>query len=372
MSYDENPDVLFSSASNGATLVDLLQWRSARHPDKPSYTFLIDGDTEHTTITYRELDIRARAIAVALTNIGASGKPTLLLYPAGLDYICALFGCWYAGSIPVPTYPPHSDSILPRLEAIISDSGATIALGTKEVAIGIPRWLPRVPSLRELSWLTTDTVPRTLAAEWSRPPLSSDSLALLQYTSGSTATPKGVMVTHGNLLSNEEMIRQACKHTSASTFVGWLPLYHDMGLIGNVLQPVYIGALCVLMSPLSFLQHPFLWLKAISRYGAHTSGGPNFAYELCIRKIPAEQRAELDLRAWRVAFNGAEPVRAETMTRFASAFAQSGFQAKAFYPCYGLAEATLFVAGAGTDSAPDVCTVDAPALEDHRVVVTPT
>jgi acyl-CoA synthetase (AMP-forming)/AMP-acid ligase II len=194
-------------------------------------------------------------------------------------------------------------------------------------------------------------------------------LAFLQYTSGSTATPKGVMVSHGNLLHNEAIIQQAFAQTSESVIVSWLPLYHDMGLIGNVLQPLYVGAHSVLMSPVAFLQSPFRWLKAISHYRATTSGGPNFAYDLCVRKITEEQKAGLDLSSWQLAFNGAEPIRAETLDRFAKAFASCGFRREAFFPCYGLAEATLFVAGKTQSNAPAVIKhFETAALSNNRVI----
>jgi acyl-CoA synthetase (AMP-forming)/AMP-acid ligase II len=169
--------------------------------------------------------------------------------------------------------------------------------------------------------------------------------AFLQYTSGSTSQPKGVIVSHGNLMHNEQLIQQAFDQSESSVIVGWLPLYHDMGLIGNVLQTLYVGARCVLLSPAAFLQSPFMWLQAISLAKATTSGGPNFAYDLCVRKVSEEQRAQLDLSSWKVAFNGAEPIRPATLKRFAKVFASCGFKPEAFHPCYGLAEATLFVSG---------------------------
>src|SRR6185295_3232330 len=205
------------------------------------------------------------------------------------------------------------------------------------------------------------------AEQWREPEADADTLAFLQYTSGSTAAPKGVMVSHGNLLHNEEMIRNAFNQSERSVIVGWLPLYHDMGLIGNVLQPLYVGAQCVLMSPIAFLQRPVRWLNAISRYKGTTSGGPNFAYDLCVRKTTPADRAAMDLSSWTVAFNGAEPIRAETLGRFADAFAASGFRREAFYPCYGLAEATLLVSGGDHRQAPISRTVDRARLDRHQV-----
>ena len=216
--------------------------------------------------------------------------------------------------------------------------------------------------------LATDALDEGLADDWRESLINSDTLAFLQYTSGSTASPKGAMVSHGNLIHNQRVIKTACQHTEHSTFVSWLPMFHDMGLIGNVLQPLYLGALGVLMWPTSFLQRPFCWLQAISKYKAHTSGGPNFAFELCVRKIKPEQREKLDLSSWRVAFNGAELVRSETMERFSQTFKSCGFRPETFYPCYGLAEATLFVSGGIKGAKRRVMTVDGSALERHRVV----
>ena len=207
------------------------------------------------------------------------------------------------------------------------------------------------------------------SSKWQEPALvSPDTLAFLQYTSGSTGKPKGVMVTHGNLLHNEQMIQKAFGHTSQSGVVGWLPLFHDMGLIGNVLQPLYLGIPCILMSPIAFLQKPVRWLQAISRYKATTSGGPNFAYDLCVQKITPQQLQSLDLSSWEVAFNGAEPVRAQTLERFAATFEPCGFRYSAFYPCYGMAETTLMVSGGLKTAPPILKQVEKAALEQNQVI----
>src|SRR5215208_4586285 len=221
--------------------------------------------------------------------------------------------------------------------------------------------------LGAMQWLTTDVLDESLADGWGEPVIDSDTLAFLQYTSGSTASPKGVMVSHGNLLHNQRVIKTACRHTEQSTFVSWLPIYHDMGLIGTIIQPLYLGSLGVLISPTDFLQNPFCWLQAVSKYRAHTSGGPNFAFDLCVRKITPEQRQTLDLSSWQVAFNGAEPVRAETLERFTEAFAPCGFRREAFYPCYGLAEATLMASGGEKGAPPRTLRVRKASLESHQV-----
>jgi len=350
------------------SLVELGRERAATLGDQPLYTFLPDrGGEDVAQLSYAGLDLRARAIAAALQRLGAGGQRALLLYPPGLEFVAAFFGCLYAGVVAVPAYPPRSARTLPRLLEIARDARPAVALTTTELAAMIGGMAAQVPDLSALRLLATNAVPLDEAEAWTDPGASASTMAFLQYTSGSTAAPKGVMVTHGNLLHNEETIRQAYSQTAESVIVGWLPLYHDMGLIGNVMQPLYLGARCVLMSPIAFLQSPKRWLAAISHHRATTSGGPNFAYDLCVRKISPADRADLDLSSWDTAFNGAEPVRAETMTRFVEAFGGCGFQAKAFFPCYGLAEATLFVTG-GTGpgevrGAPRVAAFDRALLE---------
>jgi acyl-CoA synthetase (AMP-forming)/AMP-acid ligase II len=329
-----------------ASLVEMGRARAESLGNQPLYTFLPDRPGEdQSDLSFAGLDLRARAIGAALQHLGAGGQRALLLYPPGLEFVAAFFGCLYAGVVAVPAYPPRSARTLPRLLEIARDARPAVALTTAELKAAIGGLATQVPELSALRLVATNEVPLEQADAWSDPGASGSTMAFLQYTSGSTAAPKGVMVTHGNLLHNEEMIRQAFGQTADSVIVGWLPLYHDMGLIGNVMQPLYLGARCVLMSPIGFLQSPKRWLAAITRYRATTSGGPNFAYDLCVRKISAADRADLDLGSWDTAFNGAEPVRAETMARFAEAFGGCGFQAKAFFPCYGLAEATLFVSG---------------------------
>ncbi len=328
-----------------SSLVELLRLRAAEQPDRLAYTFLAGGEADETHFTYGELDRRARVLAAQLQSLGAEGQRVLLLYPAGLEYIAAFFGCLYAGAVAVPTYPPRLNRNLLRLQSIVADAGATTALATGSLLSRVKPLLEESSGLHNLQWLSTDNLADSLAGQWREPAVSGDTLAFLQYTSGSTAAPKGVMVTHGNLLHNEGLIQRVFRQTEEAVIVGWLPLYHDMGLIGNVLQPLYLGARCILISPVAFLQQPFRWLQLISEYKATTSGGPNFAYDLCVRKVTPEERASLDLSRWSVAFNGSEPVRAETLERFADAFASCGFRREAFHPCYGLAEATLLVSG---------------------------
>ncbi len=338
-----------------STLVELSRRRAEQQADQRAYTYLLDGDGEEAHLTYAELDRRARAIGGFLQGLGARGERVLLLYPPGLEYVAAFVGCLYAGAVAVPAYPPDPMRVartLPRLEAVIQDARARFALTTGFIQSVAESLGEQSAALAGLTWIATDTVEDGAADGWKDPGASRESLAFLQYTSGSTGTPRGVMLSHGNLLHNSLAIHRCFEHTESSRGVIWLPPYHDMGLIGGVLQPLAGGFPVVLMSPLDFLKRPARWLEAISRHKATTSGGPNFAFDLCVRKTTQEQRAALDLSTWDVAFNGAEPVRAETMERFARAFAVSGFRKEAFYPCYGLAEATLIASGGRKAAAP--------------------
>jgi len=342
-------------AVESSTLAELLRERAIHQPEGRAYTFLIDGEEEEAHVTYAELDRQARAVGALLQSYGTGGERALLLYPPGLEFIAAFFGCLYAAVVGIPAPLPRlgrSDRVLSRLRSIANDAQPMVALTTSPVLAAVKDLFAQVPELSATRWLTTDNVASDLMEEWWAPRVDRSTLAYLQYTSGSTAAPKGVMVSHGNLWQSQQMIRGAFGHSKDSVFVGWLPHYHDMGLVGNILQPLYLGCRCVLMSPLLFLQRPFRWLEAISRYQATTSGGPNFAYDLCVQKIPPAERSRLHLRSWRVAFNGSEPVRPDTLERFSAAFAPCGLDPLALQPVYGLAEATLLASGGRNGSGP--------------------
>ena len=353
------------------SLVDMLRYRSLHQGNSRAYTFLADGENENAALTYAELDRRARAIAAALLDRGTRpGDRALLLYPPGLDFITAFFGAIYAGVIAVPCYPPHRLQLarsLPRLTSIIANAEPSIVLCTAEVAEAIPAWVAHSPELNALPWITTDTLEDHAAVAWKEPDVGPSTLAFLQYTSGSTAAPRGVMVTHGNLLHNLANINYVQENDSKSVSVSWLPVIHDMGLIEGVLEPAYAGYPAYLMSPATFLQRPIRWLRAITKYRATNSGGPNFAYDLCTRKVNAEQRAMLDLSSWRVAYNGAEPIRSETLTAFFRTFSDCGFRWEAFYPVYGLAESTLLVTSGRRNYEPNFLDTDASALSNGRI-----
>ncbi|MGZ4111781.1 MAG: AMP-binding protein, partial [Tumebacillaceae bacterium] len=357
---------MFNTQTACATLVDLLRWRAHEQPERLAYTFRTDEDDIH--ISYEELDKRARALAARLQTKSGAGERALLLYPPGLDYIVAFYGCLYAGVVAVPAYPPRMNGNLGRLEAVIADAQATYALTTEQIQRGIERRFADTPGIAHLQWLATDEPDTSLADAWQMPIINEETLAFLQYTSGSTATPKGVMLTHGNLMHNLKLIGTNFGTSADSRGVVWLPPYHDMGLIGGILQPLFGGYPMTLMAPVDFIQSPLRWLQAISQTKATVSGGPNFAFDLCVQKITPEQRDTLDLSAWSNAFTGAEPIRHETLERFADFFAPCGFRKEAFYPCYGLAEGTLFVAGGEQTEAPVVRHFQAEALERNCVV----
>ncbi|HYG62721.1 MAG TPA: amino acid adenylation domain-containing protein, partial [Thermoanaerobaculia bacterium] len=346
------------------SLVELLHRQATEQPGR-GYTFLTQGEEAGARLSYDGLQRRARTIAAVLARSVPRGERVLLLYPSGVELIAAFFGCLYAGVIAVPVQPPHGRRPDPRLGGVAADCRPRAVLTTAALLVRREGIAGQVPELASALWLDTGTVDEDEDAGREPGP---EEVAFLQYTSGSTGTPKGVVVTHANLLHNLEAIRRAFRQTAESVVVGWLPLFHDMGLIGNVLQPCYVGCDCVLMPPAAFLQRPARWLRAIERFGGTTSGGPNFAYDLCVRALGPEEREGLDLSSWSVAFNGAEPVRAETLRRFAEAFAPCGFRREAFFPCYGLAEATLFVAGGPPDGEPGIGTFASGPLEAGTAV----
>ncbi|MEH1848674.1 MAG: amino acid adenylation domain-containing protein [Nostoc sp.] len=353
---------------NCSTIVDVLRLRSSNQPNTTAFTFLEDGENQQATLTYHELEQRSMAIATQLQVLGLSGERALLLYSPGLDYLAAFFGCLYAGVVAVPAYPPRNRRNTPRIQAIVADAQASIVLTTTAIFSTVKSLLTQNIDLSTLQWLTTDNLEQRIEDNWQEPSIDIDTLAFLQYTSGSTGTPKGVMLSHGNLLHNAAVTYQLMEHSPSSKFVSWLPVYHDMGLIGGILQPLYGGFPCILMSPASFLQRPYLWLQAISKYKGTTSGGPNFAYEHCIQKITQQQRSCLDLSSWSVAFNGAEPIRHDTLEHFAATFAECGFRWEAFYPCYGMAEATLIVSGGIKTASPEIKPVLKSALSKNQVI----
>ncbi|WP_461479966.1 AMP-binding protein [Mycobacterium sp. HUMS_1102779] len=350
------------------TLIGQLQYRAGRYRDAAAFTYSRDGEeTQSSVLTYEGLDARARRIASNLQQQGAAGERVLVLCPPGLDFIAALFGCLYAGAVAVPVHPPVRDHLVPRVESIIADAQPVFALSNAEM---LERIKPTVDGLVKgspLRWFVTDTAGD--ARLWVPPEVDGGTVAMVQYTSGSTAAPKGVVLSHGNLVHNLETIRQTWKSGFDRTGYGvfWLPPYHDMGLIGGILETLYVGGTCTLMPPNAFIKRPMRWLESLSRHRGMITAAPNFAYELCVELSTPEQRAALDLSNWSIAMCGAEPVRSETLERFAEAFAPSGFRPEAFYPVYGLAEGTLLVSGGSDSPVPVVRHIDRIALRDGRV-----
>lgn len=317
-------------------------------------------------LSYQELDRKARQIAALLQSRGQRGQRVLLLYPAGLDYLCAFFGCLYASMIAVPAYPPLNPRLESRLSAISEDCGATIALTTRsfmneqkhKLAIGSP--------LSALHWCSTDESLDGFESAWGEPSIGQQDIAFLQYTSGSTGRPKGVIVTHGNLIHNLYVIALHLQFQAVDHHFTWLPPYHDMGLIGAILGSFTAGVPLSFITPVAFLRRPERWLLEISSRQCTISGAPNFAYEMCIEKITEAQKANLDLSSWTLAYSGAEPVRSETLDRFAKRFEGCGFDYRAFYPCYGMAETTLFVTGVNRVQYPSILIADKHSYSSHN------
>jgi acyl transferase domain-containing protein/acyl-CoA synthetase (AMP-forming)/AMP-acid ligase II/acyl carrier protein len=351
------------------TLIHLLENRVECQPDRTAYIFLKDEETDAEQLTYQELQQKAKAVATQIQIVNTQkNQRILLIYKPGLEFITAFWGCLYAGAIAVPAYPPRKNNHFERLQNILCDAEAQIVLTTHQGQSDFATQAQDWSELDRATWIATDTIDLAQAHHWSDPQIQPDSLALLQYTSGSTGAPKGVMIQHKHLLANSAYIQQCFQNTADIIGASWLPPYHDMGLIGGILQPIYVGAHTVLMDPVAFLQRPLRWLRAISQYGATTAGGPNFAYALCTETIKPQDCVGLDLSSWRVAFTGAESVQAETLRAFAEKFSPYGFSESAFLPCYGMAEATLIVTGRHQAAIPRIKTVDTHELREHRIV----
>jgi len=347
-----------------SSLVTLLRHRAATQGDERAYLFLSDRGAEESAVTFGELWDAACALASRFSASVEPGERALLVFPPGLEFLVAFFACQIARVIAVPMMVPRRNSARDASANIMANCAPALVLTTPSLASredlaarlssGAPQWLS-----------VEMTAP--LPAGYEPPPPRPEDVAFLQYTSGSTSDPKGVAVSHSNLLANLEMIRVSLGNTKRSTYVNWVPLYHDMGLILNALETLYVGALCVLMAPNAFMQRPLNWIRAIHTYRAEVACGPNFGYDLCVSRYRADQMQDVDLKAWKVALNGAEPVRAETIGKFAATFAEHGFDRNAAFPAYGMAEATLLISAGRRGAGHVIRAVSRSALQNHAV-----
>jgi acyl-CoA synthetase (AMP-forming)/AMP-acid ligase II len=358
------------TSSPTVSLVNLLLNRAERQPQDLAYVFHDysprAAPCAREVLTFGELVFDAKTIAGMLQARRLRGHSVLLLFGSGLDFIRAYCGCLLAGAHAVPLRPPMTPDYVSQLAVIAKDAHAKGIVCPAALAPRVSALLDVDEALRGVQLITIEE--RNEAdAPWLHPGVRGEDIALIQYTSGSTGVPKGVVVSHSNLLRNEEAIREAFGHDKNTIVAGWLPMFHDMGLIGNVLQTLYLGVPSILMDPLAFLQKPVRWLQLITQYRATTGGGPNFGYDVCVNRIKPEEIDQLDLSSWSLAFSGAEPVRMTTIQRFCAAFGRAGFRSEAFYPCYGLAEATLFVAGIDKPAAPSSLVVDTASLAGNQV-----
>lgn len=352
------------------TLAEMLLRRADAHPDRIALSFLGDGETLSDEWTYGDLLAKARGVAAFLSETTQPGDRVLLAYPSGLQFIAALFGCFLSRRIAVPVYPPDPMRLQgsrERLTRIAQNSDAACVL-TSELLLGLLQEPDFVaPHTSRHRWHATDRMSAAADENLREALPRRQDLAMLQYTSGSTSQPRGVMLTHDNLLANLRMVRVAMDMSEATICVTWLPLYHDMGLIGTILEPLFVGGRSIVLSPLHFIERPQRWLEAIDRYRGTFAASPNFGYELCIKRTTEEERGRLDLSSWRLACNGAEPVRADTLQRFSEAFRAAGFRAASFYPCYGLAEASVFISGGHPDTYPAMLAIDLRAFVQEKV-----
>jgi acyl-CoA synthetase (AMP-forming)/AMP-acid ligase II len=361
-----------SSSVEPTTIVELLRHRANEQPQAHAYTFMVDGKTEGDRLTYAELDRQVRAIAASLQKHNAYGERALLLYPQGLEVIAAFCGCLYAGVIAIPVPPPESGRLkrtLPRLRSIVKDAQATIALTTAGIFDLIATVKDEFPEFEQMRWINTAEIDLNLADEWVDPQVDKDRLAYLQYTSGSTSTPKGVMLTHYNLMHHSRYLQQACGYDTKSVTVTWMPYFHDYGLVEGTIVPLYNGHPCYVMSPFSFIKRPLNWLQNMSRYKGTHSQAPNFAYDLCTRRLKAKQIAELDLSSWEAAGNAAEPINPHVMAKFVETFRSCGFKWEAFAPSYGLAENTLLATTKPKGTKPVFLGVETAAMEQDKIVI---
>jgi acyl-CoA synthetase (AMP-forming)/AMP-acid ligase II len=349
------------------SLADLLGHRAAEQRDERAYVFLSDKGDEEAVLTFGELQRRAAGVATCLGESSMPGDRALLLFGPGLDFIVAYFGCVLARVIPVPMMLPRRNSSLGSSASIIANCSPRFLMTHARVRNARPDVIERFSGSQRQWCVIDDTDQPVKEQQPTLPTPGPEDIAFLQYTSGSTSDPKGVMVTHRNLIENLEMIRLALGNTRGSTYASWIPLYHDMGLILNVLQSLYLGSLCVLLAPVTFMQRPQTWLRAIHQYRAEVAGAPNFAFDLCVQRFRADQMQGVDLSCWKLAFNAAEPIRVDTIERFATTFRPYGFDPRAVHPLYGMAEATVLVSSGDRGAGPVIRAISADAFRTNEV-----
>jgi acyl-CoA synthetase (AMP-forming)/AMP-acid ligase II len=346
--------------------VDLMLYRAEENANNILYTFLKDGEDIAGSLTFSDVDHFARIIGAKLQTDLKVGDRVLLFFPAGLEFIKAFLGCLYAGIIAIPlSMPRQRQTDFSQLRRIANHADASAVISLSQLS----KDFSFSSQFKNIKHINVDEINPEIKNDWKKIEYKKDDLAFLQYTSGSTGFPKGVMVSHGNLLHNQMLAQKSFGSTEDSIFMSWLPHYHDMGLIGNILHQIYCGSQTILMSPTAFLQKPSRWLNAISKYHCTISGAPNFAYDLCVKRITEEQKKVIDLSSWIIAFNGAEKVNAESINKFSEKFSGCGFSKKNFYPTYGLAEGTLFATGGIPLTEPMYLSVDRKSLEKNKVII---
>ena len=349
-------------------MVSLLLKNAEKFGEKALYIFLDDGENESLRISYSDVVNKAKAVAAELQKQGSKGDHILLLFPAGIEFVISLYGCFLAGMVAIPAYPPRRKKVDPRFMSILQDANPSFILATQQIHKDLSQLDLTDVKQDKLNMITYEAIDVEQADDWIDPGVSKNDIVLLQYTSGSTGTPKGIMVSHGNMIHNLECIKQSFGFDENMIVVNWLPNFHDMGLIGNLIQPAYVGGSVVTMTPIRFIQEPLKWLKSITRYKGTCSGAPNFAYDYCVDKIPAEEAGILDLSSITVLFNGSEPVRKNTIERFHKHFKEAKFSAKQFFPCYGMAETVLIITGGDYKANPVYFNADAKAIEHNKAI----
>lgn len=362
----DNNDPLVNQCS---TYIEVVKNHVISTPDHVVFRFLSDGVNESESLTFQQIETRSKALGATIQNYGSKGDNVLLLFQPGLSYVASMFACFYSGFAAIPAYPPRRNKGIDRIYTIIEDSGTTICLVSQQVYNDIQRNFKNDGILSRINWIVYEKITNNCASDFRETKILPGDVALLQYTSGSTGNPKGVLVTQLNLLYNSEYIRQTMGLDRNTVGVHWLPIFHDMGLIGGLLQVAYLGAINIGMPPTEFLKNPLNWLKAIDKYGGTCTGGPDFTYNYCSQKITDDECRDLDLSTLKVLYSGSEQIRKSTFKQFSDKFAISKFKEEQFYPCYGMAETTLIVTGGLYNSAPKYLNIDSKALSNNQIVV---